>query len=204
MNSKNPISDDSEININPKFGVMLTKLMSKMNVSNKQIAITSGLSESHISRIVKGDREPKFSDIVKIARGLNLRASDIQAMHDNVFVDLKPIFCEDYIIRPIVDDKPGNVFIYHFYALHHLELSAHLEQSSTRRTYIHIYQGKVFFDSRYFAEGEMISLFDGVGHVALYIEQGSQLLITRVSKGDSVDDVLRFNHMMLNPIDEMP
>ena len=187
-----------------KFGVMLTKLMTKMNISNKQIAVTSGLSESHISRIMKGEREPKFSDIVKIARGLNLKASDIQAMHDNVFVELKPIFSEDYIIRPIVDDKPGSVFIYHFYALCHLELSAHLEQSSQQRTYIHIYQGKVSYEMKNYSDGDMISLYDGLGHVALYIEKGTQLLITRVTKGILLSDVARFNHMSLNRIDEMP
>ncbi len=187
-----------------KFGVMLTKLMSKMNISNKQISVTSGLSESHISRIMKGEREPKFSDIVKIARGLNLKASDIQAMHDNVFVDLKPIFSEDYIIRPIVDDKPGNVFIYHFYALNHLELSAHLEQQSSQRSYIHIYQGRVSFEMKNYSEGDMISLYDGVGHVALYIEKGTQLLIIRVTKGNTDNDVLRFNHMSLAKIDSMP
>lgn len=187
-----------------KFGVMLTKLMTKMNISNKQISVTSGLSESHISRIMKGEREPKFSDIVKIARGLNLKASDIQAMHDNVFVDLKPIFSQDYIIRPIVDDKPGNVFIYHFYALSHLELSAHLEQESSQRSYIHIYQGKVSFEMKNYSAGDMISLYDGVGHVALYIEKGTQLLIIRVTTGNTDNDVLRFNHMALTPIDAMP
>jgi Predicted transcriptional regulator with C-terminal CBS domains len=187
-----------------KFGIMLTKLMTKMNISNKQISVTSGLSESHISRIIKGEREPKFSDIVKIARGLNLKASDIQAMHENIFVDLKPIFCEDYIIRPIVDDKPGSVFIYHFYALNHLELSAHLEQAGGKRTYLHIYQGRVFFNSQNFTDGDMISLYDGLGHVALYLEKGSQLLITRVAKGTDEADSLRFNHIILTPIDEMP
>jgi len=197
----------AEIKLEPeenKFGTMLTKLMNKMNISNKQVAVISGLSESHISRIMKGEREPKFSDLVKIARGMNLRAADIQAMHENIFIDLKPIFCEDYIIRPIVDDKPGSVFIYHFYALGNLELSAHLEQASLKRTYIHIYQGRVFFCGKNYGEGDMISLYDGVGHVALYIEKGSQLLITRVSKGETRDDVLRFNHITLTSIEEMP
>lgn len=55
----------------------LEKAKTQGNFSNKRIAELTNLSESTVSRIFTGQVEPKFSDIVKIAKVLNVSLDDL-------------------------------------------------------------------------------------------------------------------------------
>jgi len=54
------------------FHEVLSNIMIKRNLSQKQIAALSGLTESSISRFLSGERLPGYQAIMNIADGLNI------------------------------------------------------------------------------------------------------------------------------------
>ena len=48
----------------------ITELLSKRNMSQKELAISAGITESAISHYVNGDRVPRGVNLLKIARAL--------------------------------------------------------------------------------------------------------------------------------------
>ena len=55
----------------------LKKILISQNKTQKELAMAVNITESAISRYIKGDREPKCSNAVKIANYLNLNIGDI-------------------------------------------------------------------------------------------------------------------------------
>ena len=57
--------------------------MSLKGVSQKQLALNTGLTEAAISRYISGQREPKAVAIINIVRALDVRADDLLGIkHD--------------------------------------------------------------------------------------------------------------------------
>lgn len=59
-----------------KFDKKLYGKIKNMNISQKQVAEMAGLSESSISRYLKGSRKPSAEDLEKIAKALNMNVEE--------------------------------------------------------------------------------------------------------------------------------
>lgn len=55
----------------------LKSLKNKKNLSNRELAEMTGLSESTISRIITGQTEPRFSDVAEIAKVIGASLDDL-------------------------------------------------------------------------------------------------------------------------------
>lgn len=55
----------------------LKEILKNKNISQKDLAVASGLTESAISHYVKGDREPKYKNMVAIAKALNMDFNEV-------------------------------------------------------------------------------------------------------------------------------
>lgn len=49
----------------------ITELLSRRNMSQKELALSAGITESAISHYVKGDRVPRGVNLMKIAKALD-------------------------------------------------------------------------------------------------------------------------------------
>lgn len=74
------------------FHEVLSNIMIKRNLSQKQIAALSGLTESSISRFLSGERLPGYQAIMNIAEGLNVSPGllfNSKIQHDHVAGKIK-------------------------------------------------------------------------------------------------------------------
>ena len=59
------------------FGNNIRKLRAKLNLSQDDLAEASGLHRTYIGGIERGERNPSLKNIVKIARALNSKPTDL-------------------------------------------------------------------------------------------------------------------------------
>ena len=57
------------------FTKRVKELMEKHNLSQKELALLSGISESSISRYLSGSKEPRIDNVINIAKVLNTTTS---------------------------------------------------------------------------------------------------------------------------------
>ena len=61
----------------------IAKLLSQKNMTQKQLACKTGLTESAISHYVKGDRVPRGVNLVKIANALDTTTDFLLGLGEN-------------------------------------------------------------------------------------------------------------------------
>lgn len=57
--------------------ILLNKIMYEKNLSVRQVAITTGISKSAISRIANEEISPTAEQLERIAKGLKIHISDL-------------------------------------------------------------------------------------------------------------------------------
>jgi transcriptional regulator with XRE-family HTH domain len=62
-----------------QFAANLRKARNEAGLSQEQLSDLSGLHSTEISRLERGVREPRLGTIVRLARGLGVRAADLLA-----------------------------------------------------------------------------------------------------------------------------
>lgn len=93
------------------FKSNLNRIMKAQKISGKEISLATGISESTISKFLSGNQEPKYSQIIKIARALNLPPEIFMSIVSSEFTSNSPIINEFYMIRSIYNEKYSNMVI---------------------------------------------------------------------------------------------
>ena len=62
----------------------IAKLLSEQNMTQKELAQLTGMTESTISHYMKGDRVPRGGNLVKIAKALGTTTDYLLATEENV------------------------------------------------------------------------------------------------------------------------
>lgn len=57
--------------------ILLDKIMTKKNLSSRQVERMTGVSSSSVSRIRNGDISPTADTLEALAKGLNVRITDL-------------------------------------------------------------------------------------------------------------------------------
>ncbi|NSI88067.1 helix-turn-helix domain-containing protein [[Clostridium] scindens] len=57
--------------------ILLDKIMTKKNLSSRQVERMTGVSSSSVSRIRNGDVSPTADTLEALAKGLNVRITDL-------------------------------------------------------------------------------------------------------------------------------
>jgi transcriptional regulator with XRE-family HTH domain len=67
----------NEQHIKNKFGEVLRGLRTAQNLSQEQLALTSGLDRTYISMLERGKRQPSIMTIFTLAKTLEIAPSEI-------------------------------------------------------------------------------------------------------------------------------
>lgn len=84
-------------------------------ITQKKFAGMIGWSESQISKYMAGEKEPKYSDIVKISSSLNMDPSDLISTCPSVDLRSRGVIKKNFIVRPIMEDGAANALIVYLY-----------------------------------------------------------------------------------------
>lgn len=57
--------------------ILLKRIRKERNITLKRLSETTGISESHLSYIERGEREPTLSILLRIASALNIDIKDL-------------------------------------------------------------------------------------------------------------------------------
>lgn len=60
-----------------KFGLTIKNLRSKQEISQETLAERAGVHRNYIGLIERGERTPNLVNIVKLAKGLGIKASEL-------------------------------------------------------------------------------------------------------------------------------
>ena len=85
--------------------------MKAQKISGKEISLATGISESTISKFLSGNQEPKFNQIIKIAKAVNLPPEIFMSVVSSNFESHSPIINEFYMIRSIYNAKYSNMIV---------------------------------------------------------------------------------------------
>ena len=62
----------------------LAEILQKQNMTQKQLAAVTGLTESQISRMVSGERSGRVDTWLKISKALHVRLDDLISSSDEI------------------------------------------------------------------------------------------------------------------------
>lgn len=57
--------------------ILLDRILTRKNLSIRQVSILTGVPRSTIEDIITGKRSPRMSTMEQLAKGLNLRITDL-------------------------------------------------------------------------------------------------------------------------------
>lgn len=66
------------------LGAAIRQVRLGRNLSQEALAAATGLHRTYVGSVERGERNPSFDNIVKIARALNIRASGLIAAAENL------------------------------------------------------------------------------------------------------------------------
>jgi len=93
------------------FGENLHKIMQAQNISGKELSRSTGISQSTISKFLSGNQEPRYSQIIQIARAVNLPPDVFISVSSPQFEITPPMINECCLIREIFRDASSSLHI---------------------------------------------------------------------------------------------
>lgn len=95
------------------FSKILSKLRKSKNLSQNKLSKLCGLTSSAISQFESGDREPKYTTLIKLSEGLNVDIVELFGKQNNISKDPiieileerrdyhheKKLFCHEYNMK---------------------------------------------------------------------------------------------------------
>ena len=98
------------------FKSRLNQIMKSLKISGKELSLATEISESTISKFLSGNREPKYSQMIKLAEAFNFPPEMFMAAVSTKFESHFPIINEFYMVRDIYNEKYSNLIITTFHA----------------------------------------------------------------------------------------
>lgn len=77
----------------------IKEMLHEKNISQKQLAEMTGVTESAISHYIKGDRVPRGANLVKIAKALGTTADDLLSGDREMDKESDLVFAKSLIAR---------------------------------------------------------------------------------------------------------
>lgn len=93
------------------FRERLNTIMKAQNISGKELSQSTGICESTISKFLCGKQEPKYSQIIKIAEGINLTPTTFMSVISPQFEIIPPMINEYCLIQEIFKDESSGLQI---------------------------------------------------------------------------------------------
>jgi len=93
------------------FGENLSKLMKAQNISGKELARSTGISQSTISKFLSGNQEPRYSQIIQLAKAVHLPPGAFLSVISSQYDAAPPMINECCMIRETYRDASSNLHI---------------------------------------------------------------------------------------------
>jgi len=93
------------------FGENLHKIMQAQNISGKELSRSTGISQSTISKFLSGNQEPKYSQIIQLAKAVNLPPGVFISVISSQYDSAPPMINECCMIRELYRDTASNLHI---------------------------------------------------------------------------------------------
>lgn len=77
----------------------IKEMLDEKNISQKQLSEITGITESAISHYIKGDRVPRGTNLVKIAKALGTTADDLLSGDKEMDKESDLVFAKSLIAR---------------------------------------------------------------------------------------------------------
>lgn len=77
----------------------IKEMLNEKNISQKQLSEVTGITESAISHYIKGDRVPRGTNLVKIARALGTTTDDLLSSDVELDKDSDLVYAKSLIAR---------------------------------------------------------------------------------------------------------
>ena len=91
------------------FGHNLHKILQAQKITGKELSQITGISQSTISKFLSGDQEPKYSQIMLIAKAIQLPPDVFISFYSPYLTTEPPMINEFCMIREIFSDLKLNI-----------------------------------------------------------------------------------------------
>jgi transcriptional regulator with XRE-family HTH domain len=126
------------------FGELLKGVLNDKKISNKWLALDTGISESTISKFLSGEQEPKFSVVLRILKSLEIPPSVFFEQAIMRPVDFNPIINEFGMVRPLFYDVNTNMAALSVFAFKDCQFNGIAEVVSSDPLYVlYIKSGRI-------------------------------------------------------------
>ncbi|HEU0132977.1 MAG TPA: helix-turn-helix transcriptional regulator [Mycobacteriales bacterium] len=78
------MADDGDARICHAFGAWLRELRRRKKLSQVDLAARAGISATYLSEIEQGERNPTIAVVVRLARALDVKATQLVSRLDDV------------------------------------------------------------------------------------------------------------------------
>ena len=93
------------------FGNNLYKILHAQKILGKELSLSTGISQSTISKFLSGSQEPKFSQIIAIAEALHI-SPDVFMSDLGVTNSVNSTFINEYcLIRELFEDENSHMHV---------------------------------------------------------------------------------------------
>lgn len=79
----------------------IKEMLCEKNISQKQLSEMTGITESAISHYIKGDRVPRGTNLIKIAKALGTTADDLLSGDKEMDKESDLVFAKSLIARNV-------------------------------------------------------------------------------------------------------
>ena len=93
------------------FDKNLYKILHAQKISGKELSLSTGISQSTISKFLSGSQEPKFSQIITIAKALNIPPDVFMSAVSGTSSVYSPFINEYCLIRELFDDENSHLHL---------------------------------------------------------------------------------------------
>ena len=98
------------------FGENLYKLLHAQKISGKELSLSTGISQSTISKFLSNHQEPKYSQIIAIAKVLHIPPDIFMSVVNPAHEVNQPFINENCMIRELFSDENSHLHISTLYA----------------------------------------------------------------------------------------
>lgn len=77
----------------------IKEMLVQKNITQKQLSELTGITESAISHYIKGDRVPRGTNLIKIAKSLGITADDLLSDNEEIDKESDLVFAKTLIAR---------------------------------------------------------------------------------------------------------
>lgn len=93
------------------FGKNLFNLMHAQKISGKELSLSTGISQSTLSKFLSGSQEPRFSQVLAIAKALHIPPDLFMSTVSSIPKVHQPFINENCLIRELYSDDNSHLHL---------------------------------------------------------------------------------------------